>query len=170
MWREPTIHSNDCYFCLTPPIQCGISRKKKRSVVYLDVASVSRPVPHGIDLSVPRYPEGYQQSSEEEINSMEVDYKEPTTSQSSQFVGDNIAGCGSEPYFPFLGAHAAPAGYRGDADGEHAGTVRACCVCYTLLRQQWEQYDRENKPHSQRFYWMKRLDGKPFIGNIDTPL
>ncbi|XP_045762274.1 uncharacterized protein LOC123865342 isoform X3 [Maniola jurtina] len=69
----------------------------------------------------------------------------------------------SEPYFPFLGAsHAAPAGYR--TEGDEEGTVRCCYVCYTLLRQQWEQYDRENKPHSQRFYWMKRLDGKPFIG------
>ncbi|CAG4951888.1 unnamed protein product [Parnassius apollo] len=69
----------------------------------------------------------------------------------------------SEPYFPFLGAHPPPAGYRAD-DSEEEGTVRCCCVCYTFLRQQWEQYDRENKPHSQRFYWMKRLDGKPFIG------
>ncbi|XP_013144756.1 PREDICTED: uncharacterized protein LOC106108203 [Papilio polytes] len=68
----------------------------------------------------------------------------------------------SEPYFPFLGAHPPPAGYQ--ADGDEEGTVRCCCVCYTFLRQQWEQYDRENKPHSQRFYWMKRLDGKPFIG------
>ncbi|KAL0812160.1 hypothetical protein ABMA28_009537 [Loxostege sticticalis] len=68
----------------------------------------------------------------------------------------------TEPYFPFLGAHAPPSGYR--ADGDEEGTVRCCCVCYTFLRQQWEQYDRENKPHSQRFYWMKRLDGKPFIG------
>ncbi|CAH2057483.1 unnamed protein product, partial [Iphiclides podalirius] len=68
----------------------------------------------------------------------------------------------SEPYFPFLGAHPPPAGYR--ADGDLDGTVRCCCVCYTFLRQQWEQYDRENKPHGQRFYWMKRLDGKPFIG------
>ncbi|KPJ20565.1 hypothetical protein RR46_00198 [Papilio xuthus] len=68
----------------------------------------------------------------------------------------------SEPYFPFLGAHPPPAGYQ--AEGEEEGTVRCCCVCYTFLRQQWEQYDRENKPHSQRFYWMKRLDGKPFIG------
>ncbi|KPJ17482.1 hypothetical protein RR48_03645 [Papilio machaon] len=67
----------------------------------------------------------------------------------------------SEPYFPFLGAHPPPAGYQ--AEGEEEGTVRCCCVCYTFLRQQWEQYDRENKPHSQRFYWMKRLDGKPFI-------
>ncbi|KAF9812260.1 hypothetical protein SFRURICE_012812, partial [Spodoptera frugiperda] len=68
----------------------------------------------------------------------------------------------TEPYFPFLGAHAPPTGYRAENDEE--GTVKCCCVCYTFLRQQWEQYDRENKPHSQRFYWMKRLDGKPFIG------
>ncbi|XP_028164923.1 uncharacterized protein LOC114356037 [Ostrinia furnacalis] len=68
----------------------------------------------------------------------------------------------TEPYFPFLGAHAPPAGYRAEPDDD--GAVRCCCVCYTFLRQQWEQYDRENKPHSQRFYWMKRLDGKPFIG------
>ncbi|CAH2097970.1 unnamed protein product [Euphydryas editha] len=72
----------------------------------------------------------------------------------------------SEPYFPFLGVNAPPAGYRPEGDEE--GTVRCCCVCYTFLRQQWEQYDRENKPHSQRFYWMKRLDGKPFIGECPS--
>ncbi|GBP58149.1 hypothetical protein EVAR_86311_1 [Eumeta japonica] len=53
--------------------------------------SVSRPIPHGIDLPVPRHPEKYQQDSEEEINSMKIDYNEPTTSQSSQFVGNNIS-------------------------------------------------------------------------------
>ncbi|GBP53247.1 hypothetical protein EVAR_88131_1 [Eumeta japonica] len=90
MWREPTDHANGCYFCLTPPIQRGISRKKKRSVVYPDVATVSRPVPHGINLPGPRHPEEYQQDSEGEINSIKVDYNEPTTSQLSQFVGDNI--------------------------------------------------------------------------------
>ncbi|CAK1543339.1 unnamed protein product [Leptosia nina] len=68
----------------------------------------------------------------------------------------------TEPYFPFLGGHAPPTGYRSEGDEE--GTVKCCCVCYTFLRSQWEQYDRENKPHTQRFYWMKRLDGKPFIG------
>ncbi|XP_050667808.1 uncharacterized protein LOC126967403 isoform X2 [Leptidea sinapis] len=69
----------------------------------------------------------------------------------------------SEPYFPFLGAHCPPAGYR-EAEGAEGSGVRACCVCYTFLRQQWEQYEREGKPHAQRFYWMKRLDNKPFIG------
>ncbi|GBP28173.1 Cytochrome P450 4C1 [Eumeta japonica] len=68
-----------------------ISRKKKGSMVYPDVASVSRPVPYGIDLPVPQHPEECQQDSEEKINSMEVDYNGPTTSQSSQFVGDNIS-------------------------------------------------------------------------------
>ncbi|VVD00080.1 unnamed protein product [Leptidea sinapis] len=43
----------------------------------------------------------------------------------------------SEPYFPFLGAHCPPAGYR-EAEGAEGSGVRACCVCYTFLRQQWE--------------------------------
>jgi len=41
--RETSNHSNDCYFCLTPPVASGMNRKKKHH-------HAIRPVPHGEDL------------------------------------------------------------------------------------------------------------------------
>ena len=29
VWREPTNHVTDCYFCMVPPLQHGTSKKKK---------------------------------------------------------------------------------------------------------------------------------------------
>lgn len=68
----------------------------------------------------------------------------------------------NEPYFPFLESHEPPAVYRGE--GARSGAVKACSLCYTLLLQQWESYEQDAKPHSQRIYWLKRCDGGPFTG------
>lgn len=46
--------------------------KKKQSVVYSDVLSVMRPVPHGTDFPVSQSPEDCQQDSEEKIVSMSI--------------------------------------------------------------------------------------------------
>jgi len=32
IWREPTDHTSNCYFCLVPAIDKGLSKKKKASV------------------------------------------------------------------------------------------------------------------------------------------
>ena len=32
--RVPSNHSTDCYFCMVPPIQNGMSMKKKSTLVY----------------------------------------------------------------------------------------------------------------------------------------
>ncbi|CAD6208400.1 GSCOCG00003408001-RA-CDS [Cotesia congregata] len=71
-------------------------------------------------------------------------------------------GAPNEPFFPFLETHEQPAAYRGE--GARSGVVRSCSLCYTLLMQQWENYERQSQPHSQRIYWMKRCDGGPFTG------
>lgn len=63
-----------------------LSRKKKRSVA--DVASVTRPVPHGTDLpvpAVPQPPEDCQQDTEEETILMKLSYSEPATSSVTVF-------------------------------------------------------------------------------------
>ena len=44
VWREPIDHVTDCYFCLTNI--SGFSAKSKRNIIYPDLPSAMRPVPH----------------------------------------------------------------------------------------------------------------------------
>lgn len=69
----------------------------------------------------------------------------------------------NEPFFPFLESHEPPNGYWGN-NIAHGGVIRACSLCYSLLLQQWENHEREARPHNQRIYWLKRCDGGPFTG------
>lgn len=51
VWREPSDHMNDCYFC---GINLkGINRKNRQTLVYPNLASAIRPVPHSEELPVP---------------------------------------------------------------------------------------------------------------------
>lgn len=68
-----------------------------------------------------------------------------------------------EPYFPFLETHEPPTGYFPPVNPSQL-IVRACFLCYTNLRCQWESYERDGKPYAQRLYWLKRVDGKPYTG------
>jgi len=53
VWREPSTQVTDCYFCMLPPISGGIMKKKKWTVVYPNIPSALRPVPHGEGISIP---------------------------------------------------------------------------------------------------------------------
>jgi len=53
LWREPSDHTTDCYFCLTPPVTSGMNRKKKQRTDYPNIPTAIKPVPYGEDLSVP---------------------------------------------------------------------------------------------------------------------
>ena len=53
VWREPSNHATDCYFCMVPPVSGGITKKKKWTIVYLNIPSALRPVPHGEEISIP---------------------------------------------------------------------------------------------------------------------
>lgn len=62
VWREPTNHYTDCYFCMTN-IK-GFSSKNKNRIVYPVVPSAIRPVPHGKDLPVTLPPSNWEPSEE----------------------------------------------------------------------------------------------------------
>jgi len=66
VWREPSNHSSDCYFCLTSPVASGMNKKKKQRIDYPNIPSAIRPVPHGEDLPVLEPPKGYNLNSEME--------------------------------------------------------------------------------------------------------
>jgi hypothetical protein len=64
IWREPSNHVNDCYFCMTTPVTHGISKKKRLALTYPNIPSAMRPVPHGVGLPVPIPPDSYTVSDD----------------------------------------------------------------------------------------------------------
>jgi hypothetical protein len=63
VWREPTDHVSDCYFCLTSIN--SVTAKSKHIVQYPNLPSALRPVPHSAELSVPRSPTNMMLSDSE---------------------------------------------------------------------------------------------------------
>ena len=51
VWREPTDHITNCYFCLVNAM--GVGKKNRRKISYPSISSAIRPVPHSDDLPVP---------------------------------------------------------------------------------------------------------------------
>jgi len=54
VWRDPTDRASDCYFCLTSVT--GVTSKSKRTVQYPNLPSAVRPLPHSVELPVPKPP------------------------------------------------------------------------------------------------------------------
>ena len=46
VWIGLQNHLTDCYFCMVPPIQKGITKKKKWTVEYANIPLAIRLVPH----------------------------------------------------------------------------------------------------------------------------
>ncbi|KAI6653983.1 hypothetical protein LOD99_3159 [Oopsacas minuta] len=51
VWGEQKNHLDDCYFCLIDIT--GFSAKNKHALVYPDLDSARRPIPHDISLPIP---------------------------------------------------------------------------------------------------------------------
>ena len=51
VWREPSNHVNDCYFCMVH--LAGVSSRTLSKVAYPNLPSAIRPIPHSDDLPVP---------------------------------------------------------------------------------------------------------------------
>ncbi|KAJ4448463.1 hypothetical protein ANN_10479 [Periplaneta americana] len=52
IWREPTNNGDNCYFCTVKV--AGYTAKNKKDILYPNIPSVIRPIPHGPDIPVPQ--------------------------------------------------------------------------------------------------------------------
>ena len=66
VWRVPSNHSTDCYFCMVYPIQNGRKMKKKSTLVYPNMPLAIWPLPHGDGLPVPEPPDNFTMYSDDE--------------------------------------------------------------------------------------------------------
>ena len=90
VWGEPKNHTDDCYFCLTPPIKAGLSMKKIVTFKYPNLPSAIRPIPDSNSLPVPTPPQSYELETENEgRKELEIEEKEEnrhSTSNDPDFV------------------------------------------------------------------------------------
>lgn len=87
IWREPTNHVTDCYFCLTKTF--GFNSKNKDSIKYADVPSVTKPVLHSEDLPVPTPPGRSDQTHTDTSSSVTMHQSSDSEKSSSDnFVDD----------------------------------------------------------------------------------
>ena len=73
VWREPTNHVTDCYFCAIDVT--GINRKNRSSLKYPDLESARRPVAHCDEIPVPVFGE-LPDISDEDSSSDQADEEE----------------------------------------------------------------------------------------------
>ena len=64
VWREPSNHATDS--CMVPPASGGITKKTKWTIVYPNIPSSLRPVPHSKGISVPEPPKEFNIDPENE--------------------------------------------------------------------------------------------------------
>ena len=83
IWREQQNHVNDCYFCMTNV--SGFTKKTKSNVIYPNVPSAIRPVPHCETLPIPVPPNSF-----EEIDSSSSDDSKASTSSNSIYEASTI--------------------------------------------------------------------------------
>ncbi|GFQ72988.1 hypothetical protein TNCT_432221 [Trichonephila clavata] len=59
-WRESINHVDNCYFCVTPPMNMGWFRKKKEHLQYPCISSAIQPIPHSADMPIHDSPKKYE--------------------------------------------------------------------------------------------------------------
>jgi hypothetical protein len=80
VWREPSNHVTDCYFCMLPPVPGGITKKKKWTIVYPNIPSALLPVPQGEGISVSEPPKFTIASDDEDEGETTPGSHEPPAS------------------------------------------------------------------------------------------
>lgn len=81
VWREPTNHVSDCYFCMTNI--AGFSNKNKSKIVYPDCKSAIKPVPHDMEMPIPVPP------STSEITENDSSPEEEGNNDDEMYVDDS---------------------------------------------------------------------------------
>ena len=76
VWREPTNHVDDCYFCFINAI--GVNKKKCKSLSYKSFPSAIQPVAHSADIPIPKFKKLLDLSIDEHSDEEKHDYKELT--------------------------------------------------------------------------------------------
>ena len=76
IWREPTNHVTDCYFCAID--LTGINRKNRSSLAYPDLDSARRPVVHCEEIPIPVFKEFPETSDDASSSFSEDNYDEET--------------------------------------------------------------------------------------------
>jgi len=85
--RVPSNHSTDCYLCMVPPVQNGMSMKKKSTLVYPNTPSAIRPVPLGDGLPVPEPPDNFAMYSDDEDSvSSNSEDQQPSASRGADYL------------------------------------------------------------------------------------
>ena len=83
IWREPSNHATDCYFCAINIM--GINRKNRRTLEYPNLPSTMRPTPHSEEIPVPVF----KDTCTEESSSSEDETQSIATTDDAFFPDDN---------------------------------------------------------------------------------
>ena len=84
IWREPTNHATDCYFCWTKIN--GITKRTRSAIYYPDCPSAIRPVSHNAEIPVPLNKSKEPVSSEEEPIQDEEYVPSPNKNEPKKFT------------------------------------------------------------------------------------
>lgn len=89
IWREPTDHSSNCYFCMADPSKRRTG-KNAPAIIYPDLPSSIAPVLHCPERPIPTPPDRKQSSSEEH-----------SMSESKEDTGDPVYNFRAEERNPY---------------------------------------------------------------------
>lgn len=94
IWREPTNHADDCYFCLSNDGKkiASFNTKNKHSIKYANVQSVTRPSPHTPENPIPEFKSKSLESDfdvEEEEEEEEDEYEKDRESKKRRQNDEN---------------------------------------------------------------------------------
>ena len=84
VWREPKNHFDDCYFCSVSTK--GINRKNRNSLVYPNLESAIRPIPHCSEVPVPVF----ESLPELELPGIEEDRASVLSTDSSETTASDV--------------------------------------------------------------------------------